>query len=230
MSVPQDDLADDFNGSSGSGCMGGGMTSQVMGPQIHTHHLARLFDHHPSSIVGDRENALLGPNSFILDIFLKSDCDFLGNVYDFRIPPTFGVRQCDLAVLDIDRFDFKHLTDPHSALGHQLHHDPVAKIGRFKNNFINQVFFDDLPLLWTSFPEYLFQDRRVTGIFDLKIDGVAYVIEEGFEAGVTVAFGGLFGSFSESGQKGQNLILGDGIQISVTKFVVKAGKKEFIIF
>ena len=85
-------------------------------------------------------------------------------------------------------------------------------------------------MLWTSFPEYLFQDRRVTGIFDLKIDGVAYVIEEGFEAGVTVAFGGLFGSFSESGQKGQNLILGDGIQISVTKFVVKAGKKEFIIF
>jgi hypothetical protein len=37
---------------------------------------------------------------------------------------------------------------------------------------------------------------------DLKIDGVADVIEKGFETGVAVAFGGLFGSLGESGQKG----------------------------
>jgi hypothetical protein len=37
---------------------------------------------------------------------------------------------------------------------------------------------------------------------DLKINSVADVIEKCFEAGVTVAFGGLFGAFGESGQKG----------------------------
>jgi hypothetical protein len=34
---------------------------------------------------------------------------------------------------------------------------------------------------------------------NLKIDGVADVIEKGFETGVTVSFGGLFVSFGESG-------------------------------
>jgi hypothetical protein len=35
-------------------------------------------------------------------------------------------------------------------------------------------------LLRALFSEYLFQDRRVAGIFDLKVDGVADVIEKGF--------------------------------------------------
>jgi hypothetical protein len=34
---------------------------------------------------------------------------------------------------------------------------------------------------------------------DLKIDGVADVIEKGFETGVSVSFGGLFVSFGKSG-------------------------------
>jgi hypothetical protein len=79
-------------------------------------------------------------------------------------------------------------------------------------------------LLRTLFPEYLSQDRRVAGVFDLKVDSVANVIEKGFEAGVAIALGGLIVAFGESGQKGQNLILGDGFQISFTKFVVKSGK------
>jgi hypothetical protein len=57
-------------------------------------------------------------------------------------------------------------------------------------------------LLRTAGPEYFSQNRRVTGVLDLKIDGVADVIEKGFETGVAVALGGLFGSFGESGQKG----------------------------
>jgi hypothetical protein len=35
----------------------------------------------------------------------------------------------------------------HPNPGHQLHHDPVAWIGCFENNFINQIFFNDFPLL-----------------------------------------------------------------------------------
>jgi len=74
-------------------------------------------------------------------------------------------------------------------------------------------------LLRTAIPKYFSQNRRVTGVLDLKIDGVADVIEKGFETGVAVAFGGLSVSFSEPGQKGQDFIWGDGFQFSVTKFV-----------
>ena len=68
MGMSQDNFADYFDWSPGSGCMRGSMTSKVMGAQIHTHHFARLVNHHPGSILGDWENALLRFNPFILDI------------------------------------------------------------------------------------------------------------------------------------------------------------------
>jgi hypothetical protein len=37
---------------------------------------------------------------------------------------------------------------------------------------------------------------------EVRIDGIFEVIEKGFEAGITVSFGGLFGSISELGEKG----------------------------
>jgi len=78
--------------------------------------------------------------------------------------------------------------------------------------------------------EYFSQNGCVAGILDFKIDGISDVIEKGFEARVTIAFSGLFVSFSEPGQKRQNLIRGDGFQFSFTKFVVEAGKQKIIVF
>jgi len=46
-------------------------------------------------------------------------------------------------------------------------------------------------LLRALFSEYLSQDRRVAGVFDLKVDSVTNVIEKGFEAGETVTLSGL---------------------------------------
>jgi hypothetical protein len=59
---------------------------------------------------------------------------------------------------------------------------------------------------------------------DLKIDGVADLIEKCFEARVAVALGSLIVAFGESGQKGKNLIRCDGFQLSFAKFVVEPGK------
>ena len=74
-------------------------------------------------------------------------------------------------------------------------------------------------MLRTAGSKYFPQNRRVTWVLDLKIDSVADVIEKGFETGIAVSFGGLFGSLGESSKKGQNLIRGDGFQVSITKFV-----------
>ena len=80
-----------------------------------------------------------------------------------------------------------------------------------ENNFINQVLFNDFQSLRPLFPEYLSQDRHIAGVFDLKIDRVADVIEKGFEAGVPIVFCGWVGSVSELGQKGKDLIRSDGL-------------------
>jgi hypothetical protein len=69
----------------------------------------------------------------------------------------------------------------------------------------------------------------VTRIFDVGIDGVYYEIEEGFETGITIAFGGLFGSVSKFGQKGKDLFWGDGIYPSVTKFSLELIEDKLII-
>jgi hypothetical protein len=74
------------------------------------------------------------------------------------------------------------------------------------------------------FSEYFSENRCVTGILNLKINSVADVIEKGFEAGVTITLGGLIVAFGEPRQKRQDLIRGDGFQISFTKFIVEAGK------
>jgi hypothetical protein len=41
---------------------------------------------------------------------------------------------------------------------------------------------------------------------EVRINGIFDVIEKGFEAGISVSFGGLFGSVSELGQKRKNLV------------------------
>ncbi len=65
-------------------------------------------------------------------------------------------------------------------------------------------------MLRTRIFEYFPKNRRITGIVNLIVDGISDVIEKGFEAGIAIAFGGLFGSFGELGEKGKNLIRGYG--------------------
>jgi len=113
------------------------MTSKIMWSQINTNHFARLIDHHPGGIVGDRENTLFRFNSLISDIFSHSVCDLLGNEHDFGFPATFGVWQCDFPVFDIDGSYFENFTDAHPTFGHELQHDAVAWIGRSENDLIN---------------------------------------------------------------------------------------------
>jgi len=54
-------------------------------------------------------------------------------------------------------------------------------------------------LLRALFSEYFSKNGGIAGVFDLKVDSVANVIEKCFEAGVTVTLGGLLGTFGEPG-------------------------------
>ena len=77
--------------------------------------------------------------------------------------------------------------------------------------------------------EYFSQNGCVTRIFDDGIDGIYDEIEEGFEAGITIAFSGLFGSVSEFGQKRKDFLWSDGIYPFVTKFSLELIEDELII-
>jgi hypothetical protein len=46
---------------------------------------------------------------------------------------------------------------------------------------------------------------------------------------MAIAFGSLFGSVSEFGQKGKDLVWGEGIHLSITKFNLELGKDELVI-
>jgi hypothetical protein len=76
-----------------------------------------------------------------------------------------------------------------------------------------------------NFPE----NRGVAGIVHLEVDCIADVIKKGLETGIAVAFRGLLGALGKPGQKCQDFILGEGINLPVTKFVLEPSEKEFII-
>ena len=91
---------------------------------------------------------------------------------------------------------------------------------RYENDIpIDQLLFEDRP--WGCFAvfKYFSQNGCVTRILDVRIDGIFDEIKECLEAGISIAFGGLFVSVRDLGQKGKDLIRGDGFQLSVAKFI-----------
>jgi hypothetical protein len=67
--------------------------------------------------------------------------------------------------------------------------------------------------------KYFSKNGCVAGILDLKIIGVANVVEKHFKAGIAVSFGGLFGTLSKTCQKRKDLIRSDVFQVSIAKLV-----------
>lgn len=56
--VPQDDLAHDLHRDPRPGCMGGGMPSEIMGPELHPNRIPCLFHDRPGRLVADWEDPL----------------------------------------------------------------------------------------------------------------------------------------------------------------------------
>jgi hypothetical protein len=54
---------------------------------------------------------------------------------------------------------------------------------------------------------------------DVGVDGIFDEIKECLEAEISIAFGGLFVSVRDLGQKGKDIIRSYGFQFSVAKFV-----------
>jgi hypothetical protein len=56
IGMPQDHLADNFDGNARVRGIGGGVTAEIVWPEGNADHLTGLDHHHPGSLIGNREN------------------------------------------------------------------------------------------------------------------------------------------------------------------------------
>jgi hypothetical protein len=68
IGVSEDDLADDFQGSAGTGCVGGSMAPEIVGPQMDTDLFAGFSDHLTGGGVLDLKNPLITGKALVSDI------------------------------------------------------------------------------------------------------------------------------------------------------------------
>ena len=72
-------------------------------------------------------------------------------------------------IMDIVHCQFEHLSDSHTTPGHQFQHQAVAGLCGAKNNLIDGLFFDDVPVGDFRGFKQLFHHRNSTGVFKALI-------------------------------------------------------------
>ena len=132
------------------------MPPQIMGPEPNPNLVASLLDHCPGSLVTYGKDFLIGLNPLVPDIFLEPISHFLGNEYVFPLFAAFGVPERQFPVMDIYGHEFQNLAHSHPASGHQLQNDAISWFDCCENDFVDHVFFDDLPGNDGSCSEHLF--------------------------------------------------------------------------
>jgi len=170
----------------------------------------------------------MGLNPVVPDVFLKPICHFL---WDENILPffaAFGVPQRQFPVMDVHRPQLQNLTHSHPATGHQFQHETVSQSLGCEDDFIDDVFLDDLPGNHGPGPEHLPEHRAVAGAAKIGVDIDSDEVEEGREVGVFDAFGLLFLTFGDPVQEFKGFVCGDGFDAPSPEILAESGEKRLI--
>ena len=97
----------------------------------------------------------------------------------FSLFAAFGVPEGQFPVVDIPGPQLQDLAYSHTASGHQFQHETVSRFDRCEDDFINDIFFDDLPRNDWPCPEHLPEHRAVAGTAKICIDIGSDEVEEG---------------------------------------------------
>ena len=111
-----------------------------------------------------------------------------------------------------------HLTDSHPTPGHQFQHQPVANIVCPENDFIDGVFFNNVPMDTGFRPEQFTQHRGITWIFEIAIEVISHEIEKGGQVGKTNPLCLGFQAIGEFRHKIQNIIWRYLLRLRFAKF------------
>ena len=91
----------------------------------------------------------------------------------------FGVPQRHFPVVDVPRPQLQDLADSHAATGHEFQHEAVAQFFGGEDDFVDDVFLDDLPGNDGPGPEHLPEHRAVAGAAEIRVDIDSDEVEEG---------------------------------------------------
>jgi len=155
------------------------MSPEIMGPEPYPNPVACLLDHCPGCFVRYGEDPLVRLNSIFPDVFFEPVSHLLRDEYILPLFAAFGVPKGQFPVVDIHCSQFQDLAHPHAASGHQFQHETIPQFGRCKDDFVNDIFFDDLPGDDGSYPEHLPHHWVVAGIAEIGIDIRSDEVEEG---------------------------------------------------
>jgi len=122
---------------------------------------------------------MLWLNPVVPDVFLASVGHFLWDENMLPIFSALGSPQRQFPVMDVHRFQLQDLTHSHSATGHKFQHETVPQFLGCEDDFINDVFLDDLQGNHGSGPKHLPEHRRVAGTAKIIIDIGSDEVEKG---------------------------------------------------
>jgi len=163
--MPEDDLADNFDGYAGSGCKGCRMPPQVMRTKVDAYQLPCFQYDHPRRLVGNGENTVFGIFTGLFGIITETLRYLLRYEDNFPILPAFWRLEDQFLILNVFQTQFQYLSNPHSAARHQFEHLTVANFFGTEYNLVNNFLFDDFPprcyFLAVDFPDH----GRVTWIY-----------------------------------------------------------------
>lgn len=146
IGMPQDHFADNLDGNAGSGGVGGGISAEIVWPERNTDHFPGFRHYHPGRLIGNRKNPDISCLAAVGGIFPEPVSDLLGNEDHLTLPAAFGLSQIQLPVLEVIGGELQHLSDTHAPFGHQFQDQPVSDFGRTKNDLVNGILFDDVPV------------------------------------------------------------------------------------
>ena len=113
--------------------------------------------------------------------------------------------------------EVQDFTDPHATPSHQFQDQPVPGVHGSKDDLVNSLLIDDIPLesLWAL--EDLSDNRGVAGIGKCWQAGVDAEVVEGCEYRVPVPFRCLLVAFRQGEEKFEDFLLGYAGQITFAK-------------
>jgi hypothetical protein len=170
----------------------------------------------------------MGLNPLVPDVFLESVCHLLWDENMFPIFTAFRVPQRQFPVVDVHRSQFQDLAHPHAATGHQFKHKAVPQFFGCKDDFVDDVFFDDFPRNHGPGPEHLPEHWAIAGAPKIRVDIASDEVEEGGEVGVLDAFGLLSLTFGDFVQEYKDFVSGDGFDAPSPKILAESGEKQLI--
>ena len=175
------------------------MTSQVVRAYVDPDTLSCFLDNEPCRSVANREDAVIGLQSFLPDVFLEPVPNLLRNEDNLFLFAAFRISLDQLLFLDIPWGQLQGFPHSDTPPGHEFQEHAVAWVRFLENYFVDRFLFQDLPGRVLGRPEDLPDHREFTRVVQMRLAGISDECEERAQVRVTRPLGSLLGAVADLG-------------------------------